>query len=127
MYARSQSDYIALKHDQERKNKFYSRDSSNQLSILKIKTRLASCSLDTLGNPEPATWFQIPINHEFLSCPPASFVDLTNTKPIMTIPPEISTEEYKPVIKPCSSYTEFRQNLKLCKRQYKRFPAMAYI
>ena len=126
MYASSQSDYISLKHDQEMKNKFYSRDSSNHTQVVKINTLFTSCTLDYLGNPEPATWFNLPISPEFLSCSKAKFVDLTNTTPLMMNPPEMSTEQYKPEIKPCSSYTEFRQNLKLCKRHYKKFPTMAF-
>ena len=142
MYSKSSSDYTALKHYQEKKNIFYSRDSGNKTQVLKINTVLLACNTDEYGNILPSTWFNIQINPEYTDCrkstiedltnmtpdqyKPATIVDLTNTTPLMINPPEMSTEQYKSEIKPCSSYNEFRQNLKLCKRHYKKFPTMSF-
>lgn len=126
LYSRSTSDYIERKKYQNYKNGgFVSKESSNQMRVLKIKTILNSCSINNDGIIIPATWSNIPITSEFTSCPIAHIIDETHIKPLLKTLPMRTVEPTKkihPPENPCSSYNKFQYNLKLCKRQVKKFP-----
>ena len=127
LYSRSTGDYIERKKYQNYKDGgFVSKESGNRLRVLKIKTLLASCSTNADNQFIPSTWCNIPMTAEYTGCPVAHIVDETHTTPLMKNLPMRTVEPTKkihPPENPCSSYSKFRYNLKLCKRQGKTFPA----